>query len=74
MEGLILSVLFISFAMKRLSDNKVDPVETTKPVVQTSNNNITITPTADPMREVKKRAGSEAARGIKGSKTISSRL
>ncbi|ABX40721.1 polysaccharide deacetylase family protein [Lachnoclostridium phytofermentans] len=70
MEGLILSVLFISFAMKRLSDNKVDPVETTKPVVQTSNNNITITPTADPMREVKKEQEAKQQEVLKEAKLL----
>ena len=54
-EGLILSVLLISFAMKRLSEYKEGALDHTKPVVNSADNkNPTITPSTNLIQELKK--------------------
>ncbi|WP_029502211.1 hypothetical protein [Lachnoclostridium phytofermentans] len=70
-EGLILSVLLISLAMKRLSEYKEDPLDHTKPVVNTGDNkNNTISPTSDPILELKKEQEAKQQEVLKEAKLL----
>ena len=61
-EGLLLSVLLIGFAMKKLSEHKEDPPDKTKPEIQIGNN---IPPTVDPIKELEKEQEAELQKRLK---------